>query len=138
MQLCKKLHQIDSSNAELKHAIENALKEALHCLDEVYDFVGTPEHILGSKNTKHGEIAEHTDVAFQNAWNVMNGKSKEASFQNVGRTAPEDYVVAGVKVQSKYINGTSNSLSHVLNHLEKYKDINFGRDGSYYVIPKDQ
>lgn len=125
-------------HAELKHAIENALKEALHCLDEVYDFVGTPEHILGSKNTKHGEIAEHTDVAFQNAWNVMNGKSKEASFQNVGRTAPEDYVVAGVKVQSKYINGTSNSLSHVLNHLEKYKDINFGRDGSYYVIPKDQ
>lgn len=138
MLLCKKLHQIDSMNAELKRSIEAALKEALHCIDEVYDFVGTPEHILGSKHTKHGEIAEHADVAFQNAWNVLMGKEKEASFDNVGRTAPEDYVVAGVKVQSKYINGTSNSLSHVLNHLEKYKDINFGRDGSYYVIPKDQ
>lgn len=138
MLLYKKLHQIDSMNAELKQRIEAALKEALQCIDEVYDFVGTPEHILGNKHTKHGEIAEHTDVAFQNAWNVLRGKEKEASFNNVGRTAPEDYVVAGVKVQSKYINGTSKSLSHVLEHLEKYKDINFGRDGSYYVIPKDQ
>ena len=68
----------------------------------------------------------------------MHNRRADATKDDVGRTAPEDYRVNGVAVQSKYINGTNNSLSHVLEHLEKYKDINFGQDGSYYVIPKDQ
>ena len=67
----------------------------------------------------------------------MHNRRADATKDGVGRTAPEDYRVNGVAVQSKYINGTNNSLSHVLEHLEKYKDINFGQDGSYYVIPKD-
>lgn len=29
-------------------------------------------------------------------------------------------------------------IKAILAYLEKYKDINFGQDGSYYVIPKDQ
>lgn len=43
-------------------------------------------------------------------------------------------------VQSKYINGSNNSLSHVIDHMKKYENydgMNFAKDG-YYVIPKDQ
>lgn len=137
-ELYKSLHRIDYQSAKAQQVINDRLEEALGCIDNVFDFVGSPESILGSQLTKHGEIAEHVDVEFHNAWNVMKGKAKDATFENVGRTAPEDYIVDGVAVQSKYINGSSNSLSHVLKHLDKYKDISFGRNGSYYVIPKDQ
>lgn len=137
-ELYKTLYQVDYQGTQAKHMVEQRLEEAMGCIDNVFDFVGAPEKILGSKLTKHGEIAEHVDVEFHNAWNAMRGKPMNASFDGVGRTAPEDYLVGGVAVQSKYINGSSNSLSHVLNHLEKYNDIGFGRDGSYYVIPKDQ
>lgn len=137
-ELYKSLHRIDYQSAHAQQEVNYRLEEALGCIDDIFDFVGSPENILGSQLTKHGEIAEHVDVGFHNAWNAMNGKPKDATFENVGRTAPEDYIVDGVAVQSKYINGSSNSLSHVLEHLDKYKDIGFGRDGSYYVIPKDQ
>jgi hypothetical protein len=38
-------------------------------------------------------------------------------------------------VQSKFINGANNNLTHVLKHMDDYS--NFGRDGSFYHIPKD-
>jgi hypothetical protein len=59
-----------------------------------------------------------------------------ATFASVGRTAPEDYILNGLKVQSKFINGTNSSLEHVLKHLEKYEG--FTNDGSRYIVPKDQ
>ncbi len=95
---------------------------------------------LGSLKTKHGEVAEHMDVAITNAKDALNQTVKEASefratFEGVGRTAPEDYLIDGIAVQSKYINGINNNLKHVIEHMEKYDY--FGRDGSNYVIPKD-
>lgn len=137
-ELYKELNRIKFQSAAEKRIVEERLEDALDCIDRIYDFVGSPENILGSQATKHGEIAEHVDVEFHNAWNAIRGKAHNATFENVGRTAPEDYLVGGVAVQSKYINGSNNSLSRVLEHLEKYADIHFGRDGSYYVIPKDQ
>lgn len=136
--LYREIYRIDHQNMADKVKVERRLDEALGCIDEVFEFIGTPENILGNPSTKHGEIAEHTDVAFHNARNIMKGKSPNATFENVGRTAPEDYLVGGVAVQSKYSNSTSKSLSDVLDHMEMYRDIAFGRDGSYYVIPKDQ
>lgn len=118
--------------------IDRHLLDALGQVERVRNFIGTPNKILGSMATKHGEIAEEMDVAFQNAWDIMKGLEPRATFDGVGRTAPEDYLVFNIPVQSKYINGASNTLSHVIEHLEKYKDIGFGRDASYYVIPKDQ
>ena len=53
----------------------------------------------------------------------------------MGRTAPQDYLIDGMDVQSKFINGTNNNLVHVLKHMEAYP--NFGKDGSFYHIPKD-
>lgn len=137
-ELYRTLYKIDCQDAAKQQVINDRLEEAFRCIDNILDFVGSTENILGNPNTKHGEIAEHVDVEFHNAWNIMKGRAKEATFEHVGRTAPEDYYVNGVAVQSKYCNGANNSLSAVLEHLTKYGDINFGRDGSYYVIPKDQ
>lgn len=140
LELMRKMHKIDTQNAATKARIENNLDKALQCVDNVREFVGSTEHILGNPSTKHGEIAEKVDVNFHNADQIMRNRRPDASDAPnvVGRTAPQDYYVNGVAVQSKYCNGANNSLHYVLEHLENYKDINFGQDGSYYVIPKDQ
>ena len=66
----------------------------------------------------------------------MRNRKADATFEGVGRTVATDYKVHGVDVQSKYINGANNSLSHVLKHMEDYigNYEAFGKDG-YYVIP---
>lgn len=113
--------------------------EAMKRINDIRRFVDSPENILGAPGTKHGEIAEHVEVGITNARQAIKGLADRATFENVGRTAPEDYIVDGIKVQSKFINGTNNSLKHVLEHLDKYADsIGFGRDGSIYHIPHDQ
>lgn len=139
LELMQKMHKIDTQNAAAKARIENNLDKALQCVDNVRDFVGSPEHILGNPKTKHGEIAENVDVWFHNADQIMHNQKADATFEGVGRTVAADYKVHGVDVQSKYINGANNSLSHVLKHMEDYKGNYeaFGKDG-YYVIPKDQ
>lgn len=139
LELMRKMHKIDTQNAAAKARIENNLDKALQCVDNVRDFVGSPEHILGNPKTKHGEIAENVDVWFHNADQIMHNQKADATFEGVGRTVATDYKVHGVDVQSKYINGANNSLSHVLKHMEDYKGNYeaFGKDG-YYVIPKDQ
>lgn len=140
--LMQQLHKIDKLDSATKARIQRNLKKALECVDNVRDFVGDPEHILGSQKTKHGEIAEKVDVNFHNADRIMHNKKPNATDapDKVGRTAPEDYYVNDIMVQSKYINGSNNSLSHVIDHMKKYENydgMNFAKDG-YYVIPKDQ
>ena len=118
------------------HIQDASFSKALEQIDNVRQFVGTPEHILGSQTTKHGEIAEHVEVGVRRARQALEGKGITATFDGVGRTAPEDYLINGIAVQSKFINGTNNNLSSVLKHMDKYS--NFGRDGSFYHIPKDE
>ena len=111
--------------------------KALNELDKVRDFVNKPQNILGSDLTKHGEVAESLEVHIRNAKDVLEGKVKLATFEGVGRTAPEDYLINGVEVQSKFYNGINNTLDKgVLEHMDKYES--FGRNGSFYHIPKDQ
>lgn len=109
---------------------------ALQEIDKVREFIGTPENILGNEYTKHGEIAEQVEVGVRRARQALEGSNLTATFEGVGRTAPEDYIIDGIKVQSKFINGTNNNLNSVLEHMDKYS--NFGRDGSYYHIPKNE
>ncbi|WP_373533924.1 hypothetical protein [Microcoleus sp.] len=115
---------------------DRAFLVAVGEIDKVRDFVGSPEKILGNTSTKHGEIAEQVEVGIRNAKSLLNSYETRATFEGVGRTAPEDYLIDGVKVQSKFVNGMGNNLDHVLHHMKKYE--NFGRDGSYYHIPKNQ
>jgi hypothetical protein len=112
-----------------------AFGKAVAQIEHVRAFVGAPDRILGSELTKHGEIAEQVEVGVRNARSLLYGQEMNASFDGVGRTAAEDYLIDGVAVQSKFINGVSNNLDAVLDHMGKYDY--FGRDGSYYHIPKD-
>lgn len=118
--------------------LENALDE----LQKFKDFIGNPDHILGTPATKHGEIAERAQVYIANARRLVNGLSREYSFEGVGRTAPEDYVKNGQQVQSKFLNGLKATLNGngnadgIKQHIEKYPW--FVKNGGSYDIPKDQ
>lgn len=114
---------------------DETFKSALNETKKIKDFIANPEAILGSVKTKHGEIAEQVEVGIRRAKSVLDGEIPNATFENVGRTAPEDYLIDGLAVQSKFINGVNNNLKAVLTHMDKYTE--FGRDGSYYQIPKD-
>lgn len=112
-----------------------ALDRAMEQLERVGEFIGSPESILGSELTKHGEIAEQLEVGVRNARAALQQQELPATFEGIGRTAPADYLIDGVEVQSKFINGVNGNLSAVLDHMEQYPE--FGRDGSYYHIPRD-
>lgn len=112
------------------------LEGALEELSELKEFIGNPDLILGSPLTKHGEIAEHVQVNFSNARNLVEGLERNHTFEGVGRTAPEDYLRNGQMVQSKFYNGSKNTLEAVREHLEKYPD--FVKNGGTYDIPKEQ
>ncbi len=127
-------HRIQSELAA-QLAQDTAFDKALEQVNKVREFVGNPDKILGSELTKHGEIAEQVEVGIRNARSALHQEDLTATFNGVGRTAPEDYLINSTSVQSKFINGVSKNLDHVMDHMDKYT--NFGRDGSYYHIPKD-
>jgi len=112
--------------------LENALNE----LQKVRDFYASPEHILGSPATKHGEIAEHMQVGFGNADRLVVGDSPIYTIKINGadRFAPEDYLLNGMPVQSKFVQ-SNYSVDAITEHLKKYPD--FLSKGGSYDIPKD-
>lgn len=114
---------------------EAAFESAVEQIDKVREFLSRPQNILGSDLTKHGEIAEQIEVGIRNARQALAQETMTATFDGVPRTGPVDYLINDIGVQSKFINGTSANLRHVLDHLNKYP--NFTADGSYYIIPKD-
>lgn len=124
-EMCSRVFQQDGN-------LESALKE----LNVLKRFIAEPDHILGSNLTKHGEIAEHVQVNISNARNLIEGFDKEYTFDGVGRTAPEDYLMNGVPVQSKFCNGIRNTLSAIKTHHTDYPV--FLSDGGYYDIPRNQ
>lgn len=115
---------------------DRAFLEALKELQVVREFVGSPEHILGSANTKHGEIAEQVHVGVRRAVDLLHQRTPSANFKDVDRLGPVDYVDGGVNIQSKFYNGLQNTLEGVGSHAEQYKD--FASSGGRYHIPKDQ
>ena len=110
--------------------------EALKELQVVREFVGSPERILGSANTKHGEIAEQVHVGVRRAVDLLHQRTPSASFKGVDRFGPVDYVDGGVSIQSKSYNSLQNTLEGVGSHAKQYKD--FASSGGRYHIPKDQ
>jgi hypothetical protein len=109
---------------------ENAINE----LNKAREFLGSPEHILGSIATKHGEVAEVFDVRFGNADRLIRGEDPNFTFDGVGRTAAEDYLKNNLPVQSKFVQSNL-SMDAVLKHLSDYPD--FVQNGGTYCIPKD-
>lgn len=129
------LYEIQRVAAEKMQYAQAALDESLKCVENVRDFTSDPAHILGSMHTKHGEIAEHIEVEIRNGRDILKHIKPTATFEGVGRTAPEDYIIDSIQVQSKFINGANKSLEHVLGHLKAYPNFT---DNGYYHIPKDQ
>ena len=105
-------------------------------LQKVRDFVRSPEHILGSPSTKHGEIAEQVHVGVRRAVDVLQHRTPSASLDGVDRFGPVDYLDGGREIQSKFYNGLRNTLEGVASHAEQNKD--FVSSGGRYHIPKDQ
>lgn len=124
-----------ASESAALSAQDRALSAAQKAIEEVRRFVGTPEHILGSPETKHGEIAEHVQVGIENARALIDHRPPPATFHDVGRLDATDYLVNGIPVQSKYINGLNNNLQHILDHLKNYP--NFAQGDAFYHIPND-
>ena len=122
--------------AEVLTNQERNLLDAWREMQNVRNFVGSPENILGSSTTKHGEIAEQVHVGVRRAIDVLYGRTPSATFDGVGRLDPVDYREAGVDIQSKYYNGLRNTLDGVSEHASKYPNFASG-DGRYH-IPRDQ
>lgn len=130
-----RLVEVQQIALEKMQYAQTALQDSLQCVENVRNFVSDPAHILGSMQTKHGEIAEHIEVEIRNGREILKYLKPVATFEGVGRTAPEDYIIDGMNVQSKFINGGYKSLEHVLTHLKNYPNFT---DKGYYHIPKDQ
>lgn len=79
------------------------LEGAIEQLKKARDFIGSPEHILGSAATKHGEIAEVLEVSFGNADRIIRGNDPNYSFDGLGRTAATDYLKNNLPIQSKFV-----------------------------------
>lgn len=115
---------------------DKAFLGALREMQVVRNFVGTPESILGSATTKHGEIAEQVHVGFRRALDALHGRVPTATFDGVGRFDPVDYRDAGLDIQSKYYNGLRNTLDGISEHAARYPGFATG-EGRYH-IPRDQ
>lgn len=115
---------------------DKAFKDALDEINATRDFISRPQNILGSDLTKHGEVAEHLEVQWRRAWEFLHHEVPTATFEGVHRTAPEDYKIDGIDVQSKFLNGSKNTLDAVIEHYEKYSF--WKEDGRFYHVPKDQ
>jgi hypothetical protein len=122
-----------AAEAVLQSAQDKAFENAMAAMAGLREFIGEPGKILGRMDTKHGEVAEQVEVAVRRARDLLAQVMPGATFEGVGRTAPMDYRIDGIDVQSKFINGANNGLKHILEHMDMYKDF----DG-FYHIPKDQ
>lgn len=127
-----RFNELSERLAEQDVNFEAAMTE----LRKLTEFISDPAHILGSEFTKHGEIAEHVQVRFSNADELVAGLAPTHTFDGVARTAMEDYIRNGHMVQSKFYMGPSGTLTAIGVHLEMYPD--FVKKGGVYDIPKGQ
>lgn len=128
--------RVISETTKLSNQFDNYLK-AIKEIDKVRDFSLNETSILGRPNTKHGEIAEHVEVGFRRADDLLRGKQPSATFDNVGRFDAADYTIDKRPVQSKFHNGPNNTLRASLKHANEH-ELFVKDEGGLYHIPKDQ
>ena len=71
---------------------DNNLKGAINELKKAREFLASPDHILGSVKSKHGEIAEVFEVRFGNADRIIRGEAPNYSFDGVRICKIKDYI----------------------------------------------
>lgn len=96
------------------------------------DIFGLIENNRGGVKGVHGFIAERTQVAIENARDLLNGFSASAAWIN--DNGPTDFVVDGMNVQQKFVQANC-GLDKILEHLQKYPE--YIQEGNVYQIPKD-
>ena len=67
-------------------------QNAMDQINKLVEFISQPEHILGNKYSKMGEIAEHTQVRFSNAENLIHGEKPSHFIDDVPRLDKADYI----------------------------------------------
>lgn len=96
------------------------------------DIFGLIEDNRGGAKGVHGFIAERTQVAIENARDLLKGLNAGARWIN--DNGPTDFVVNGINVQQKFVQANC-GLDKILEHLQKYPE--YIREGNVYQIPKD-
>ena len=129
------LFQIEDDTINRLSVQDEIFLQCMSQIDKLNQLLSKPENILGSEATKHGEIAELIEVYISNANDILEGKTPTSTFDNIGRTSPIDYIMDGVKVQSKFCNNLNDTLKEVIKHVEKYSQF---KDDGLYKIPSDQ
>ena len=124
--------------AEIKSIDFNTLFGQLKRIEseiaDVKAWLAEPQQIGGDVGQKHGTIAERLDVSARNATRIADGLEPDAFW--IKENIAADYFIGGNAVQSKFYNTPIGTLRAVLESNDKYPY--WGKDGSYYVIPKDQ
>ncbi len=133
--LLKTLEDISLRTNQKATKADRAFVAAQQCVERVKEFISDPSRILGNESTKHGEIAEHIQVEISNGRRILDGLKPNASL-DVGRTAPEDYLIDGRMVQSKFIQSPKSTLDAIIEHSHKYPF--FVSNDGYYHTSKDQ
>lgn len=110
------------------------LESALQELQQIRDVVAKPQHIQGSDLTKHGIIAEHAEVGFNNADNLVVGKSP-THVKELKKSSHIDYYKNGQPIQLKCVQ-KSLSIDAINEHLTENPDFISGQ-GGVYNIPRD-
>ncbi|WP_371380430.1 hypothetical protein [Sporomusa aerivorans] len=108
--------------------LENALQE----LQKVRDIVAQPQHIQGNLRTKHGIVAEHIEIRFNNADNLMVG-NVPSHIKEPNLSSSIDYYKSGQPIQSKFVQKNL-SIDAINDHLNQNPDF-LSKGG--YDIPCD-
>lgn len=129
---------VESSLAEQVAQARLDLDAAIIEVEKLREFIQHPGNILGSMQTKHGEIAEHLEVRIHNARQLVCGQTPTGVIESefISRTGPVDYNIDGFNIQSKFCNNAQKSFAAVKGHLSTYPD--FVDNDGFYHIPKDQ
>lgn len=116
--------------SEIKLEKINASK-AKREFDDIRTLVNNPERIQGNPKTKHGIIAEHVEVGFNNADRHVRGELPTHR-KEVDLKSPIDYYNEEKPIQSKF-HANNNSINACCEHLEANPD--FVKQGGAYDIP---
>jgi hypothetical protein len=139
------VHELNNQNERSRlyqHLLQDArLEEAFSAMANVRAFLLDPSTILGSGDTKHGEIAEQVEVGVRNARAILDGLEPPASFVDpttgaeLSRNSPIDLFIDEQAIQVKFINGLTGNLNACLKHMSDYPGL---ANSAGYLIPSDR
>ena len=124
-----RLNELLAHLSEEDFNLEQALSELERAKVEIGKLLTSNR---GGQRGMHGFIAEVTEVAVENARNLIKGAKPECVWVN--DNGPADLLRGDVQIQQKFVQAKM-SLDAAKEHLTKYPD--FIKNGGKYQIPRD-